>query len=385
MSAHAAMAIDDRDRSRAAADALIAETQGRSAEFPHLLANHLPMVIEIMARLGAPAERLQAYAQLYTATNKVPRLAAPLAPITEEDWRSHLGDRSRETDYRRFFAAEVARLGWREAIRRTVPALAPGIGASALHGLMRLAYGVMRADEAEIGIALGYWAATFLPLPQPEGIAADLDDPLAVLLLMRERPAFRSPEVESDLLWHWIRAIGQEEELPPLVGRLRIGPQTLERIAEASLALYASTMSFEALHALTGAHWLRRIVPFVDDPRPLIRNFWQVIMAVYPKTGMPLPVISATLDAWRGLDVPDDAAIAAAAVASDDEHDPSLVFSAFEEFARTGDPLYRVVAARRVGLLPSLDSGLSDPARDEANRSYQTDFQNRKAKRPRRS
>ena len=37
-------------------------------------------------------------------------------------------------------------------------------------------------------------------------------------------------------------------------------------------------------------------------------------------------------------------AIAAAAVASDDEHDHSLVFSAFEEFRVFGDPLYKVVA-----------------------------------------
>ena len=49
--------------------------------------------------------------------------------------------------------------------------------------------------------------------------------------------------------------------------------------------------------------------------------------------------------------MPSDAAIAAAAVASDDEHDHSLVFSAFEEFRVFGDPLYKVVAARRVGLL----------------------------------
>ncbi len=353
MSAHAAMAVDDGGSARAAADALIAETEARSAEFPHLLANHLPMVIEIMARLGASADRLHAYARMYTATNKVPRLAAPLAPITAQDWQRHLGERSRETDYRRFFMAEVTRLGWRQAIRHAVPALAPGVGASALHGLMRLAYGVMRDDEAEIGIALGYWAATFLPLPQPEGIAADLDDPLAVLLEMRERPVFQDVHAESDLLWHWIKAVGREPALLPLVGRLRIGPETLDRIAEASLVLYASTMSFEALHALTGAHWLRQIVPYLDDPRPLVRNFWQVIMAVYPKIGMPQPVPAATLDDWRGLDVPGDAAIAAAAVASDDEHDPSLVFSALEEFVRTGDPLYRVVAARRVGLLPS--------------------------------
>ena len=50
------------------------------------------------------------------------------------------------------------------------------------------------------------------------------------------------------------------------------------------------------------------------------------------------------LDGWRACPVPPDSAIAARAVASDDEHDPSLVFSALEEYARTGDPLYRAMS-----------------------------------------
>jgi len=42
----------------------------------------------------------------------------------------------------------------------------------------------------------------------------------------------------------------------------------------------------------------------------------------------------------------------AAAVRSNDEHDLSLVFSANEEQKVYGDPLYQLVAARRVGLVP---------------------------------
>ncbi len=38
-------------------------------------------------------------------------------------------------------------------------------------------------------------------------------------------------------------------------------------------------------------------------------------------------------------------------VACADEHDISLTYSAFAEEAVWGDPLYRVVAARRVGLI----------------------------------
>jgi hypothetical protein len=41
----------------------------------------------------------------------------------------------------------------------------------------------------------------------------------------------------------------------------------------------------------------------------------------------------------------------AAAVLCEDEHDISLAFSAHEEWKFYGDPLYKLVAARRVRLI----------------------------------
>jgi hypothetical protein len=67
---------------------------------------------------------------------------------------------------------------------------------------------------------------------------------------------------------------------------------------------------------------------------------------------MPTPLDERQLDALRQLKPPPAAEIAAAAVASDDEHHPSLVFTAFQEYERTRDQLYLVLAARRVELLP---------------------------------
>jgi hypothetical protein len=111
-------------------------------------------------------------------------------------------------------------------------------------------------------------------------------------------------------------------------------------------------MTFEGLHAMTGSYWVRVISPHVDDPGSLVRYFWQAILAVYPKIGMPTPLDERQLDALRKLKPPPAAEIAAAAVASDDEHHPSLVFTAFQEYERTRDQLYLVLAARRVELLP---------------------------------
>ena len=125
----------------------------------------------------------------------------------------------------------------------------------------------------------------------------------------------------------------------------------LDRIRPGALALYAGTMSFEALHAVTGCHWLRVISPCRDEPQRLAMHFWEVVFALYTKIGMPAAPLPELLDTWRRLPLPSDQDIAAAAVASNDEHDHSLAFSALEEYRHTGDRLYKVVAARRLGLI----------------------------------
>jgi hypothetical protein len=110
-------------------------------------------------------------------------------------------------------------------------------------------------------------------------------------------------------------------------------------------------MDFAALHALTGAHWVRLVSVVCPDPQ-LLRYFWQAVAALVPAIGFPKLPTAEALQAWRDLPCPEWPAIVARAVQSDDEHDVSLVYSAMEEQRVYGDRLYRVVAARRVGLIP---------------------------------
>ena len=75
---------------------------------------------------------------------------------------------SRRTAF--FFAGEVARLGIDDALRTYLPTSRSGDRwASALHALMRTAYGLVRRNETEIAISLAYWAAAYLEMPAPTG------------------------------------------------------------------------------------------------------------------------------------------------------------------------------------------------------------------------
>ena len=100
-----------------------------SAEFPFCLANHLPMVLVALHRMGASDERLEAYCQIYHRQNGLVPVPEPIGAITRDNWREFLGQREREADYRTFFAGEVAHLGATPAALLYLPELTPGMAA----------------------------------------------------------------------------------------------------------------------------------------------------------------------------------------------------------------------------------------------------------------
>jgi Questin oxidase-like len=348
------MSLAGPSRARpAGADAgrLIARAREHCVEFDPYLANHLPMVLAILDRLGASPARQEQWFETYERVSRLQPAPADQRRIDGASWRSHLGDRAYEGDYRGFFAREVDRLGVDAALRLYLPQLLPGIAASALHALMRLAYARLRGDPLEVATALGYWATTFLPLRQA-GVAKPLtSDPGELLAALREIPALRHLQPPSDLLWHWMREAAAHPDFPPVADLLAPAPDLLRRVARTSLALMAATMSFEAVHAVTGAHWVRLLRLPPAEEVSAARYLWQALAAVYPKMGMPLPQAAQALDKHRRLPAPAWPEIAEHAVASDDEHDLSFTFSAMDEERAYGDGLYRVLAARRLGLI----------------------------------
>jgi hypothetical protein len=322
-----------------------------SWEFPFCLANHLPMVLVALHRMGASDERLQAYCHIYHKQNGLVPVPEPIGAITRDNWRGFLGQREREADYRTFFASEVARLGATPAALLYLPELMPGIAASATHAFMRMAYATMTDSDEETGVALAYWSATYLSLGASRGLTPSTDDPAQVLAFMSGPAAFRNVEPERDLLWHFMRAVSEKPEFAPVVDMLAIGPGTHDRIARCSLSLYAATLDFCALHAVTGTHWLRLMAPRAADTATPLRYFWQAIASLVPKIGFPSLPSADELETWRRSRLPDWSEIYREAVVRDDEHDLSLTFSAGEEFKHYGDRLYQYVAAKRLSLV----------------------------------
>jgi len=331
-------------------DDMMALMPAFGSEFDKTFANHAPMVLVALDRLGGSPARLADFFDHYREFKGLLPFGKPLEPLTRTDWRTAIGHRKREPDLRVFFLDEVERLGIEGALRTYLPALAPGVGASAFHALMRMAYGLMRNDSREIAISLAYWAATYLDMPAAQGRSPITRDPAEVLRRVAAiEPLYHLPM--HDLLWQNMAETGRVSEFAPVVDWLEIDDGTLARMANVSIALFVATMDFSALHAVTGLHWLRLVLPHSEQPDLLLRYFWQGIAALMGEMRFPELPSPEALERWRHLTVPDWSTIKAAAALSYDEHDLSLVFTASEEMKIYGDPLYQLAAARRVGLI----------------------------------
>ena len=258
---------------------------------------------------------------------------------------------SAKRDYRTFFAGEVARLGATPAALLYLPELMPGMAASATHAFMRMAYATMTDSDEETGVALAYWAATYLSLGASRGAKPSTDDPAEVLAFMAGPASFRHVEPERDLLWHFMRAVSEKPEFAPVVDRLAIGPETHDRIARCSLSALCRDARLlriacghgNALAEAHGAAHARR-----GDAAALFLAGHRI---AGPEDRLSRSASADELEAWRRARLPDWPEIYREAVARDDEHDLSLTFSAGEEFKHYGDRLYQYAAAKRLSLV----------------------------------
>ena len=332
--------------------ALLAAMTAYGSEFERTFSNHAPMALTALAGIGGTPARLESFFAYYRDCKKLPPFAAPREPLDASNWEAAIGQREREPDLRGFFRAEVARLGVPAALRLYLPRLAPGVAASAFHGLMRLAYALLRESEDDIAVALAYWAATYLPLRPARGASPITDDPAEVLARVSGFDSLRKLHLH-DLLWQNMRDAAAAPEFATVVDWLAIDERTLGRMAATGLTLFASTQHFAALHVVTGAHWLRIVEPFAERAAfyALLRHFWQGVCGLVGEMGFPRLPDAATLASWRRIEAPGWPLLHAAARESFDEHDISLAFSAFEEDKAYADPLYRVALARRLGLI----------------------------------
>ena len=337
------------------------------------LANHCPMTLIALDRMGATPQRIENFAHDYLKRME----PAPVLgdAIDAQNWRQHLGDASAYGDYLGFFRREVGRLNARAALRAYLPELAPGLGAAAFHPIIRTAFGVIAEDSDEIAVGLAYWASRFLALPESTDAAVDVsiaqsEDPAQILKQTRGLAELEFEPDPDALIDREMAEAAEYPLFPAVVATLSVDELTLDRLRQAATLLFLGADDFNSLHAVTGLHAARVLSDFAVDRRAFAREVWRALLALYLSLDRPeLPTLAMAAELTTE-DLPDWNAILPAAVANDDEHVIKLVFSCLAESRAGGGRLYRYLAARKAGLLEAVaeptNSEISQPVTDHA-------------------
>ncbi|ALK95287.1 hypothetical protein AB595_26790 [Massilia sp. WF1] len=315
---------------------LLAQSRHYAPLYGNRLANHLPMAVVALDRLGADAGILRRFAAGY-ARKLLPGAASGSA-LDPHDYLGSSGDYPRFVN---FFQDRIREAGFDAVLHDWVPVLMPGLAASAFHALIRLAYAIEGGIEDEIACALAYWAGEYASLPlslEPsdgtlEQIAGRLHDRVAEHVFKPGIIIDRMLEIAWD---------------PALAGAVLqpAAPPPLCEIARFALQAYARREDFTLLHIVTGCHAFRIVQPYAGD-KPLARRYlWQAALAAW------LTVVIGRGDPAQAAEQAGagEGEIMARAILSSDDHVIKLCYSALCEYREYGDPAYLLVAARKLAL-----------------------------------
>ncbi len=144
-------------------DRAIERLSATGPEFGGGLSNHGPMAVEALHHLGLDPAIDNWLAHYLPKLEPAPRPSGT-APT--------LGRFEQVTDWTRLFETELGNTPWQSVVRQWTPQLAPGVFAAAAHGVLRTSHAIRALREAdtaerraELARGLGYWAATYQPMP----------------------------------------------------------------------------------------------------------------------------------------------------------------------------------------------------------------------------
>lgn len=312
-----------------------------SGEFGGGLANHLSMTVVALDRLGASEEIQAAFARTYRTRHAI----MPLRGGGDEADPSRLGDRQEEAGRVRDMLTEMRTLGRDRVLRKHLPQLLRGLGASAFHAMIRTAYGVEAADDDEIAFGLAYWQSTWLDLGAPAGRCDRTLDVEGLIATFGAYVRHRGEGPTDGLIHFKLRQIANEPYFAPFADSAAIDADSLPKLATLARVIFTATLDFTALHLVTSAHALRVLSPWIEDRAWANAMLWRAMLAAYG--GMKAPLIEETHSntAWSWDD------LAAKAIATGDDHAVKLTYSARSEAAFYGCDAYRPAAAAYVAKL----------------------------------
>lgn len=306
--------------------------------------NHVPMVLIALYRLGASVEQLDAYwNQLRRPRHDVrPRQRRDV--ITAKHWTAGLGDRRLLHAYVKYFGGQIEAHGSGPTLAAHVPHLLRGSLAAALHCVIKLGYAVDIRDNAEIALALAYFATQFAALPAAaQGDGAPVSFPAFIASLDKD-PALTGQRNAARSIFVRAQQVARHPHFAKARRPLRLdAKQPLHEIAATVRQAFAKYHHFTLLHALTSTQALRLVLPHLPERTQPITDFAHALGAAYVTA-----VYMSAHDLTRPLpkDAPAVSALRAGGAAAGNEHTIKVTYSCLSEHAAYGHADYLRLAAR---------------------------------------
>jgi hypothetical protein len=323
------------------------------------LTSHAPMAAEALCAMGRP-EAVMPWLEGYRP-GMLPRRAGR-EPVSRETWRSALAQEHRFADWSAFFEAELQAAPWQQVLDQWVGRLAPGICASATHGVIRVGHAARSLAASasalrlrELADGLAYWAANYQELPARRDVAAPVMRPrdaiTKVAVVPLERRRFSGTITSS------LEALADFSDFAPVIGFLDVGgdasslvPELTEVFARVYLANTHDVLTaIVFIHGVTSVAALGNILPYLDaaTARAALQFAWQAGCGLYAAFGsQPAPVGQITPPRE------DEETLVDMAVAHGDEHAIKFTEACLHHHAHNPSPAFLAAARHALDILP---------------------------------
>ena len=339
-------------------DAALDSIAGAGPDLRNGLSNHAPMAVEALCALGR-AGAVEPWLDRY----RPGFLPWPdgQGRIERASWRDALGRPERVADWRALLRDELEANPWRESLERWTARLAPGLCASATHGVIRVGHAARALGEAEtparlreLADALATWASAYQELPTDFSAPARALPPQQAI----ERVPL-VPTGQRRFTGTITSSLEALDEFPAFAGVIALAKldgdpavrisdltETFARVFLANARNSLSTIVF--VHSVTSAAALRSLLPELgaETAQTALRYAWQAACGLYVAFGQrPAPELAdeaprETADALIGM-----------AIENGDEHAIKFTEACLREHALRPSAAYLAAARRAIDFL----------------------------------
>ena len=315
------------------------------------LSNHVPMAAEALCAMGESADSFQwVRAQLDTIAPQ----PKPLFRLDPKNWQGDLTKLELYADWQRYFETEIEALGWAKALDKWAGRLAPGLFASATHGLIRVGHAARALAVAdtplrrrELSEGLAVWASSYQTLPTDRSAARPFESIETAFNQLPRIPAEKRNT--KGLITDALKPLDDLPAFAQVIGWIDVD-QDLGEVANQLAArqacvfldhVHTPLLAIVFTHSITSVHAILNIAPHVSSQtvKDLLAFGWQAGAALY----------AAYADETAHADRPAPEAhadIIAQAVANGDDHVIKLSEACLSFYGRTADDVFLRAPAR---------------------------------------